>query len=91
MSQIAEMNKTSQIKTTGETTCTDDHLKILNVTNIKERDTKRTQKERILEQIYRVQKPQGRPNAPGLSARQALKANLRQNMKKSVPRTNEGL
>ena len=71
-----------------EKTATDDHPKTLNVINVKDKDAKKSQKERILEQIYRSQKP-GRQNAAG-SARQALKANLRQNMKKSAPRTNEG-
>ena len=65
-----------------------DNLKSLNVNNVKDRDAKKSQKERILEQIYRSQKP-GRQNAQG-SARQALKANLRQNMKRSAPRANEG-
>ena len=38
-----------------------DNLKSLNVNNVKDRDAKKSQKERILEQIYRSQKP-GRQN-----------------------------
>ena len=71
-----------------DNTATSDHLKNLNVNIVKDREAKKSQKERILEQIYRSQKP-GRQNAQG-SARQALKANLRQNMKRSAPRANEG-
>ena len=82
------MNKTSHEKPMVDNTATSDHLKNLNVNIVKDREAKKSQKERILEQIYRSQKP-GRQNAQG-SARQALKANLRQNMKRSAPRANEG-
>ena len=53
--QIDDLNKV----TTGPGDVTD-HLKNLNV-SMKERGaSKKTQKERILEQVYRVQKPGGR-------------------------------
>ena len=82
--QIADLKKVNIDEMTANATTTD-QLKTVNVV-LKEREAKKAQKERILEQVYKGQRLPTRQQASvaGGSARQTLKANLRQNMKVST-------